>query len=191
MNVTIDENTVKAMARGSQEAFEMLFLFYQPKLVYYLNGFIKNQELARDMAQDIFMNVWQNRSNFEEVHSFSAYVYKMGKYAVCNYFDHSQVNDNFIAGQKLKASDFFDMEESLYAQQLQELINDTVSRLTLKRKQIYTMSRVEGLSNAEIADKLQINKRTVENHLSAALSELRKIVLFCILVINVLLDKLT
>ena len=54
------------------------------------------------------------------------------------------------------------------------MIDVTVSQMPPQRKQIYIMSRVEGMSNTEIAEKLNINKRTVENHLTAALADIRK-----------------
>jgi len=65
--------------------------------------------------------------------------------------------------------------------QLQDMIDVAVSRMPPQRKRIYMMSRVEGMSNQEIATKLKINKRTVENHLTAALADIRKVIQLCLL----------
>ena len=58
MDKIAEENNLKAMVKGEQKAFESLFLFYQPKLVYFLTGFIKDSEMARDTTRDIFLNIW-------------------------------------------------------------------------------------------------------------------------------------
>jgi RNA polymerase sigma-70 factor (family 1) len=181
MNSATEEKFVKALCKGDQRAFEVLFLFYQPKLIYYLTGFVKNAELSRDMAQDIFLSVWNNRAKLSEIKSFKAYIFKMGKNAICNYYDHSLVNEKFVAEQLARPSVFENTEELVFAKQLQSLIDSTVSKMPSQRKLIFTMSRVEGLSNDEIACKLNINKRTIENHLTAALGDLRKTIKMCIM----------
>ncbi len=176
MNITIttEKIYVQALCKGDQKAFEALFLFYHPKLVYYLTGFFKNDELSRDMAQDIFLSVWYNKAKLAEIKSFKAYIFKMGKNAICNYYDHSLVNNKFVAEQLTRTDFFENTEEIIFAKQLQSLIDLAVSKMPSQRKLIYTLSRIEGLPNDKIAVKLNIKKRTVENHLTAALADLRK-----------------
>lgn len=174
MNRSIEEKHLQALYKGDQRAFEVLFLHYQPKIVYFLTGFIKDKEQARDMAQDIFLSIWNNKEKLPEINSFQAYLFKMAKNAVCNYFDHLVVNERFIAEQLNQPSKADNTEEIIFANQLQRMIDATVDKMPQQRKQIYIMSRVQGISNAEIAEKLNINKRTVENHLTAALADLRK-----------------
>ena len=174
MNSTIEENNIKALCKGDRRAFEVLYLYYQPKLVYFLTGFIKDAELSRDMAQDIFLSVWNNKAKLSEINSFKAYIFKMGKNAICNYYDHSLVNEKFVAEQLTRHSLSENTEELIFAEQLQGLIDQSVSKMPTQRKLIFTMSRIEGLTNDEISTKLNISKRTVENHLTAALADLRK-----------------
>lgn len=181
MKNTIEESYIKALCKGDIKAFEVLFLHYQPKLIFFLTGFIKDNEQARDMAQDIFLSIWNTKEKLAEVKSFKAYIFKMAKNFVCNYYDHLIVNEKFITEQLSLSVDFENTEETIFANQLQSMIDVTVSRMPPQRKQIYLMSRVEGMNNAEIAEKLNINKRTVENHLTAALADLRKMVSKCVL----------
>lgn len=174
MNSIIEESYIKALAGGDQKAFEILFLQYQPKLVFFFNGFTKDKEQARDMAQDVFLDIWNDRGKLVEVKSFKAYLFKIAKNKVCNYYDHVIVNEKFIANQLTLPSNTENTEEVIFAKQLRDLIDVTVSQMPPQRKQIYIMSRIDGKSNTEIAEKLNINKRTVENHLTAALAEIRK-----------------
>lgn len=181
MNNNNENDVVIDLSKGDQKAFEILFLNYQPRLIYFLNGFIKDDEKSRDIAQDIFLSIWKNRERLSEVKSFKAYVFKMAKNAVCNYYDHSLVNDRFVTDQLSRPQSSSDTEETIFANQLQDLIDITVSQMPPKRKQIFQMSRIEGLSNDEISQQLDISKRTVENHLTAALADLRKVIKICIL----------
>ena len=72
-------------------------------------------------------------------------------------------------------------DEDLIAKDLQLLIDMVVANMPPQRKLIYQLSREAGLSNAEIAEKLDLSKKTVENHLNLALKELRKILLYLLI----------
>lgn len=181
MKNTIEESYIRALCKGDIKAFEVLFLHYQPKLVFFLNGFIKDNEQARDMAQDIFLSIWDTKEKLIEVKSFKAYIFKMAKNFICNYYDHLIVNEKFVTEQLSHPAALENTEETIFASQLQSMIDATVSRMPPQRKQIYLMSRVDGMNNNEIAEKLKISKRTVENHLTSALADLRKIINTCIL----------
>lgn len=180
MNNSIEESYVKALAKGDQKAFDVLFLHYYPKLVNFISGFVKDNELARDMSQDVFLDIWKGREKLMEVKLFKAYVFKMAKNAVCNYFDHIVVDEKFVAEQLARPADFESSEDIIYARQLQDMIDLAISQMPPQRKQIYIMSRVDGMSNSEIAEKLNINKRTVENHLTTALADIRKAIKVCL-----------
>lgn len=176
MNNIIEIDIVKALSKGNIKAFEKLFMHYHPKLIHFLQGFIKDTELARDMAQDIFLSIWNDRHKLSEVRSFQGYLFHMAKCNIYNYYDHLTVNERFVLEQLHKSDHTECTEELIFARQLQEMIDETVNQMPPQRKTIYTMSRIEGISNANIAKRLNINKRTVENHLTSALADLRKIV---------------
>lgn len=184
MNHIVEEQYMKALSKGDQKAFEVLFLYYQPKLIHFLFGMIKDVEISRDIAQDIFMHIWNNRANLAEIISFKAFIFKMGKNAICNYFDHLAVNQKFITKQLNQPTYSSKTEEDVYAHQLQELVDSAINKMSPQRKLIYTMSRIDGISNSEIAEQLKINKRTVENHLSSALSDIRNIMKIIILLFS-------
>ncbi|MCI2107333.1 MAG: RNA polymerase sigma-70 factor [Bacteroidales bacterium] len=171
----MDANTiyVRQLSDGDKNAFEILFLKYQPKVITFLSGFLQDKELAHDMAQDIFFKVWQDRAKLSNVKSFQSYIFSMAHNAMCNYFKHSLVREKYDLEQMLRPIIASNPEESMFANELQDLVNLKVEQMPEKRKRIFKMSRSEGLSNEEIAKRLNISKRTVENYLSAALKDIR------------------
>ena len=155
MELPEEQNKLKEIAAGNVEAFEHLFFQYQPRLVNFLIGLTHDKEVSRDMAQDLFLSLWKDREKLKNVRSFSSYLFQMARFT--------------------EASPAESEEEALFVRELQSIINRTVDQMSPQRSKIYRMSREEGLSNDEIAMRLDISKRTVENHLTAALAILRKV----------------
>lgn len=176
MELSQEHKDLKEIAIGNLEAFERLFFQYQPRLVYFLTGLTHDKEISRDMAQDIFFTLWKERNKLANVKSFSSYLFQMARYTVYNYFDRLTISEKY-ANELLENPVLAESEEeTIFVRELQYIINEAVSQMSPQRQRIYRMSREEGLSNEEIALKLNLNKRTVENHLTAALAILRKII---------------
>jgi len=175
MELSLEHIKLQAIADGSTEAFEWLFMQYQPRLLNFLTGMIHDREVSRDMSQDIFMMLWRDREKLRTVNSFSSYLFQIARYMAYDYFDRLAVSekyaDELLQEPVLAESD----EEMIFVRELQSLISQAVNRMSPQRQCVYHMSREEGLSNDEIAQRLGISKRTVENHLTVVLAMLRKV----------------
>lgn len=79
-----DEDFLIALSAGNTQAFDFLFLKYQPMLLYFIDGFIKDTEQSRDICQDIFIKIWQNREDCGKIMSFKSYLYQMARHAIFN-----------------------------------------------------------------------------------------------------------
>lgn len=176
-----EKEDLQAVVAKDIEAFERIFKQYQPKLVSFLMGFLHDEAMSEDMAQDIFLYLWENSDKLAKVRSFSTYLFQIAKYNVYNYFDRLLVRERYTIEQVMQMNNAVSVEDELFLKDLQKYIEATINAMPPQRQRIFRMSRYDGLSNGEIACKLKINKRTVENHLTAALADLRKILFFAIL----------
>lgn len=167
-----------AVSRGDMAAFERIFFAYHPKLVYFLKGMLHDVDASCDMVQDIFLSLWEKREHLVQVQDFSSYLFKIARYTVYNYYDHLGVEEKYMVDYLTKYSACYaSEEEELFAKELSEHIDTVVKGMSPQRQKVYVLSREEGLSNEQIAEMLHISKRTVENHLTAVLAVLRRIVL--------------
>lgn len=179
MDFTTEKRYIEAVSRGDEQAFESLFLHYFPRIKGFITGILQNEEEAEDISQDIFVAMWQNRERLTNIENLNAYLFRVAKNTVYRHIERNLLFKDYQQQSGLAAPDAShndSIEEELYAKELEYLISATVERMPPQRKNIYKMSRNDGMSNDEIAQQLSISKRTVENHLTQALADIRKVI---------------
>lgn len=167
-----ESEILKSLASGDQQVFSQLFRRYYLKVRSFAYGFVKDPDEADDLAQTVFIKIWDKHEIFSCVRNFDAYLYTLTKYTIFNYIK-SQASGSVVHDEFPDISDTDTPYEILLASDLKLLIDMVVDSMSPQRKMVYILSRVRGLSNDEIAVRLGIHKKTVENHLNLALKELR------------------
>jgi RNA polymerase sigma-70 factor (ECF subfamily) len=162
----------RKIAEDDHESFRLLFMQYFPKLRFFIVGLVKSDAVAEELAQEVFVKIWEKRQALTDVQSLNAYIYRMAKNTVLNYLQHKYVEENY-SGQ-LAADNNPPADELFLAKETELLIQLTVARMPAQRKKIFELSRNRHLPNMEIARQLHISKKTVENHLNLALKEIRE-----------------
>lgn len=185
MDFTTEKGYIAAVSKGDEQAFEALFLHYFPRIKGFVSGILQNEEEAEDISQDIFVSMWQNRERLTNIENLNAYLFRIAKNTVFRHIERSLLFKDYQRQQTEHSLLFLtnndSIEEEIYAKELEYLISIAIEKMPSQRKRIYQMSRMEGLSNEEIAERLIISKRTVENHLTLALADIRKLISFLII----------
>ena len=165
-----------ALKGGDHKAFEVIFVTYFNKVKYFINGLVKSESDAEELAQEVFVKLWVNRESIVIEKSFSSYLYVMARNAAFNFLKSKFVRDSYLNDQSYQSNEeSVTSDDVMVAKETELLLKIIVSKMPEQRRRIYEMSRNQGLKNDEIAAKLNISKKTVENQLSLALKELRQV----------------
>lgn len=176
---TINERQLlEDISKGDEKAFKVFFLHYYPQVIGFISGLLQSQEEAEDISQDIFLMLWSNRASLNAINNFKAYLFRICKNAVYRHIERALLFKSYQQKQTEKIvsiTESNEIDDNIQLKELELLIAMAVEKMPPQRKKIYKMSRESGMSSDEIAQILGINKRTVENHLSQALTDIRKV----------------
>ncbi|MFS2185800.1 RNA polymerase sigma-70 factor [Mucilaginibacter sp. Mucisp84] len=167
-----DEDLIALIRENDLGAFERIYNKYWSKLYLSAYNIIRDRQVAEDVTQEVLVNLWIKRSNLK-LTSLNAYLYTSVRYQVFNVIRSGKVRaDLFNKLEELFSNN--GGEELLSEKEINRLLEQGVAGLPEKCRQIFIMSRKEHLSTKEIAERLGIAPKTVENQLTVALNRLRK-----------------
>jgi len=175
VNNKITAELLIELQKGSHKAFESVFIAYFNKVKFFIKKLIRSEEEAEELTQDLFVRLWTNREVIDPLKAIDALLYTMAKNAAFNYLKHQAIHNQYIENYE-SCDTSSNVEEIIYANEINLLIDMAISQMPEQRRRIYEMSRKRGLTNEDIARQLQITKKTVENQLSLALKELRAVI---------------
>lgn len=166
---------VKDLRNGDKQALDEIYKFFYPKLYVFAKSFLKVEDDVNDILQDVFVKLWLNREKIGKVETFNSYLFTIAKNAIVSYFREKSKDQKFEARVKeILVSAENEYNDELEYKDLKQNLESIIDQLPDKRKQIFKLSREEGLSNKEIAEKLDISVKTVEDHMRHALQFIRK-----------------
>lgn len=169
-----ENNNIQAPGLSDQE-IEKLFIDYFLPLTVFAWEILNQKEIAEDIVHDLFLKLHENRSSYNASEVTSSYLYRSVYNKCINYLDHRKVRQKHVEkslkDETISSPDPFSVVHYL---EFEEKYLEALESLAPKCKQIFKMSRMEGLGNQEIADKLNLSKRTVDTQISNALKVFRK-----------------
>lgn len=166
---------------GDQKALESLFSIYFYRLNDFARNVVKDDVISQDIVQDVFVKVWEKRADIESI-NLEAYLFRLVRNRCIDCIKHLKMVNNRMQEiqisskyEELYRIDFMGNEPYvLIEQELKVKIEKTIQRLPERCREVFVMSRMNGLKNKEIAEMLNINIKNVERHLSRAMQSFRE-----------------
>ena len=167
---------VKALGKGSVDAFDRLYLQFRPKVERVVASIVGggNYQAVKDIIQNIFLNVWRKRLQIAaSVRDFDAYLFMMTRNEALNYLSRDKMTFSDLQdNMPVFASD--DVQLSAEASDLRKRVAAALEQLPAQQRRVFELSRMDHLSYKEIAGEMDLSEKTVENHLSRALKNIKK-----------------
>lgn len=155
-----------SLKNGERCAFREIFETYHKRLYYFVFSFTKSDFATEDILQEVFVKVWMKRETIDPSCSFDSYIYIIARNQTYNHLRRI-ANQESLKKEVWRNLKHYDRqtEDTVLLSEYQNIVDDILESLPVKKRSIFILSREQGKSNQEIADLLNISPKTVKNHL--------------------------
>jgi len=157
-------------------AFDQVYDLYVHRLFSFTFKILKNEAEADDIVQEVFVKIWESKHQLEETKQLHSYIFTIAYNCSIDLIRKRINNHKYIEYLKklsVREAEPIGISELEY-NELKGQVDNLISKLPERQKQVYLLHREQGLTYPEIAVRLSISKNTVENHMVKALHSLRR-----------------
>ena len=173
-----DDATERQLQRrirdGDEEAFDIVFRAHYASLVRMAELIVRDRAVGEEIAQEVMLELWRRRESLELEQNFRAYLLRATRNRALNHVRHERIvlREQTLAASESRTAAAPDAE--MLGGELEQAIAESLAALPENWREVFEMSRKQGLRYAEIADLLDISVKTVEKRMGQALAQLRK-----------------
>lgn len=154
------------LKEGDEPSFNALYLAYSKPLYKKINSIVKDESIADELLQDLFLRIWEKRAFINTKLSFSSFLYTVANNLVYDYFRKVSKDKRLHERLLINAVDYYmQTEENLIGKETSEIIQRAISKLSDQRRNVFTLCKIEGKSYQEAAVALGISVATVNTHM--------------------------
>ncbi|MBK3516758.1 RNA polymerase sigma factor [Carboxylicivirga marina] len=163
---------IRKLSKGDIKAFDRLFEYYSSKLYAFVLKYLKSEVEAEGMVQEVFIKIWNKRASLDAEKSFQSYLFTITFNQIKRHFEKRQVISGMVDVLAPEIADNSTEKSILYRSILHQVI-DLLNELPEKKRKIFEMSRFEGLPSKEIAQKIGLAPKTIDNQISEVIHYLK------------------
>ncbi|MBO9593346.1 MAG: RNA polymerase sigma-70 factor [Niabella sp.] len=173
MDETIKNWLAQTAVNDCREAFEKLYLHFVPGMQTFAASLVGDREVALDLVQDLFVNLWINRKNLAAIERPASYLYHALKNNTVHYLKSSRRIASLMPdeGERVRLTEN-SPETDVIAKETWQLLETTINGLPYKCRLVFRLIKEDGLKYKEVAHLLEISVKTVEAHMRLAYSRI-------------------
>jgi RNA polymerase sigma-70 factor (family 1) len=172
-----DQHLLSLVKQGDKDAFSQLYRLYSERLYRNLLKLIKSEELAEEILQDVFVQLWEKRETIDIQYSFRSYLFRIGENRVYDFYRKVKRDQKLFAYLKAAAAEHYThIEEALLRQENTRLLQEAINILPPQRRLIFDYCKMQGKSYAEVSELLGISTSTINDHIVKATRTIRQFI---------------
>jgi RNA polymerase sigma-70 factor (family 1) len=179
--LAIMESIVQDIINGNIESFKMVYQQYHTKLYFYVLKCTHSVYMAEETVQLTFILLWEKREKLSTNFNISTQIFRIGKSVMTDLLRKQQVRNRHT--QTLVKDTTWHVETDISVKEELKRVYNSIEQLSPIRKNVFKLSRFEGLPHKEIARQLSISPKTVENHIVRAIRQLKNSLLLLLLLV--------
>ncbi len=173
-NLSNNSDLILQLKKGNENAYAYLVDTYNHKLCLYANSLTNDISISEDIVQNVFIKVWERRDNLKVDFSIKSYLYKSVYNACINEYKKNQSVTALERKHIEELDRIVEDKDEAALERLIGLVKEAIQELPPKCKEIFLLSKKEGLTNIEISEYLNLSKNTIERQINIAFSKIRE-----------------
>jgi len=172
-----DHNIKSLIANGDQIKFRQLIELTSDELLWFAIGFLKNKEISEEIVSDVYVNIWNKRTQLESIINLKSYLFICVRNGCLSHLRKAK-NEKIVSIDSVNEFSFIPVEgpeDSLIEKEIIEQIYAAIETLPCKCKLVFTLAKINGLKYREIAEVMDITEKTVNNHLVLAVKKITEL----------------
>ena len=163
-----EHQILQELTQGSQAAFEKIYRFYSQRLYSKILRLVKSDFIAQELLQDVFLAIWDNRTNLNPDKSFCSYLLCIATNKCYDYYRRMIRNKKLLRKLAQSLMNSETIEESIINKESSGILYNAIELLPPKRKLIFRLCKVEGKTYAQVSLQLGISLSTISDHIVKA-----------------------
>jgi RNA polymerase sigma-70 factor (family 1) len=163
-----EKQILQQLSQGSETAFEKIYYFYSQRLYSKVLRLVKSDVIAEEILQDVFLVIWDNRSNIDPEKSFCSYLFCIATNKCYDYYRKIKKDKEFLRKLTQPSGNTDTIEQCIINKEFLAIINDAIELLPPKRKLIFRLCKIEYKSYADVSTQLGISLSTISDHIVKA-----------------------
>lgn len=169
-----DERDLQQRIRaGDEGAFDAVFRAHYPRLVRMAESIVRERAPAEEIAQEVMLELWRRRESLQVEQSFGAYLIRSTRNRALNHVRHQRIVARELAAVIIDPPESPRTDAEMLGTELERAVREAIEALPERAREVFLLSREQGLKYLEIAGVLEISVKTVEKRMGQALFELR------------------
>jgi len=169
-----DRDLLQRLTSGDDSAYDAVFRAWYAPLVRFVEAMLRQRDEAEEVAQEVMLELWQHRAQIDPERPVQAWLFRAARNRALNVIRHGKVRDASAPTLSVMTPPPAPSDAGVSASEMQAAIHEALAVLPPRCREVFLLSRTQGLRNAEIAEQLGVSVKAVEGHMARALRGFRE-----------------